>query len=121
MGLHRCVLHATLTVKELSTKGSTSTPFDAILMCVDRHSGYIVAAPITKEGLTSQRAAKLLYRNWFTVFGPQRGLISDKGSAFVSSWFKTLCHLQGVHNAESMRYLSRSNANCIPNRANGTN
>ena len=85
-----------LTVKELGNKGSTSTPFDAVLMCVDEHSGYIVAAPTTKEGLTGQRAAELLYRNWFTVFGPPRELISDKGSAFMSSWFKTFCHLQGV-------------------------
>ena len=30
-----------LTVKELGTKGATSPPFDAVLMCVDRHSGYI--------------------------------------------------------------------------------
>ena len=41
-----------LTVKKLGTTGSTSTPFDGVLMCVDRHSGYIVAAPTTKEGLT---------------------------------------------------------------------
>ena len=43
-----------LTVKEAGAKGSTSTPFDAVLMCVDRHSGYIVAASTTKEGLTGQ-------------------------------------------------------------------
>ena len=98
-----------LTVKELGAKGSTSTPFDAILMCVDRHSGDIVAAPTTKEGLTAQRAAELLYRNWFTVFGPPGELISDKGNAFVSSWFKTFCHQQGVQKAESVAYLSRSN------------
>ena len=59
-----------LTVKEVGNKGSTSTPFDAVLMCVDQHSGYIVAAPATKEWWTGQQAAELLYCNWFTVFGP---------------------------------------------------
>ena len=98
-----------LTVKDLGTKGPTSTPFDAVLLCLDRHLGYIVAHPTTKEGLTGQEAAELLCRNWFTVFGLMRELLSDKGSAFVSCWFKAFCHLQGVHKAESVAYLSRSN------------
>ena len=46
-----------LTVKEFGAKGSTVTPLDAILMCADRHSGYIVAALTTKEGVTGQQAA----------------------------------------------------------------
>ena len=41
-----------LTVKELGTKGSISAPFYAVLMCVDQRSGYISAAPTTKEALT---------------------------------------------------------------------
>ena len=98
------------TVKEPGPKGTPiAVKYDAVLLCVDRHSGYILAAPTTKEGLTGQKAAELLYRNWFTVFGPPRELISDKGSAFVSAWFKTFCHLQGVRKADSVAYLSRSN------------
>ena len=38
-----------LKVKELCTRGSTFTPFDAVRMCVDRHSGYIMAVPTTGE------------------------------------------------------------------------
>ena len=67
---------------------------------MDRYTRYIVAAPTTKERWIGQRTAKLLYRNWFTVFGPIHELIPDKGSAIVSYWFKTFCHLQGVHKAE---------------------
>ena len=78
-------------------------------MCVDGQSGYIVAAPTTKEGLTGERAAEFFYSNWFTMFGSLCELISDKGSAFVGSWLKTFCHLQGVYKAESVAYLSRSN------------
>ena len=43
------------------------------------------------------------------MFRSPRELICDKSSAFVSSCFKTFCHLQGVHKAESVAYLSRSN------------
>ena len=98
-----------LTVEELGTKGSTSTPFDTILLFVDRHSGYIVAAATTKEELTGQRAARLNYHNWFTVLGPPHELMSNKGSAFVSSWFNPFCQLQGVQKTESVAYLSSSN------------
>ena len=82
-----------LTVKDLGTKGSTPTPFDAILMCVDRHSGYIVGGLTTKEGLTGQRAAKLLYCNWFTVLTPPGEVIFEKRQC--------LCDLL-VHKAESL-------------------
>ena len=57
-----------LTVKELGPKGCISALLDAVLMCVDRHSGYSVAGPTNKEELTGQRATELLYCNWFTVF-----------------------------------------------------
>ena len=43
------------------------------------------------------------------MFGPPYELISDKGSAFVSCWFKTFRHLQGVHKGNSVAYVSRSN------------
>ena len=82
-----------LTVKEFGAKGSTSTHIDAVLMCVDRLSGYIVAAFTTKEGSIGLRAAEWLHRNWFSVFGPPRKFISDKGIGFLSFWFKTFCHL----------------------------
>ena len=78
-------------------------------MCMDHHRGYIVAAPTTKEGLTGQRDPELLYCNWFTVFGPRGEPISEKGSALVRSGLKTFCRLQGVHKAESLAYVSKSN------------
>ena len=81
-----------LIVKEHSTGGSTSTPFDAAATCVEQHSGYIVDAPTTKEGLTGQGAAKLT-----TASGPQGSHLPPElaaGSCLVSSWFKILCHLQ---------------------------
>ena len=55
-----------LIVKEHSTQGSTSTPFNTAVMCVEQHSGYIVAAPDTKEDLTGQGAPKLIYCKWST-------------------------------------------------------
>ena len=73
--------------------------FDTTLMCVCRHSGYIVACSATNEGLTGHEAAQILYRSQSTIVGPPQELISDKRSAVVSSWFKTFCHLQWARKA----------------------
>ena len=35
-------------------------PFDSVVICVDRHSGWIIAKPCTKELLTAKRAAHLM-------------------------------------------------------------
>ena len=43
-----------LTVRDLGTNGSTPTPFHTVLMRVDQHSGYILDAATTKQGLTGQ-------------------------------------------------------------------
>ena len=74
-----------VTVKDLGSNRSTGTLIDAVLMRVDRHAGYTVAAPTTKGGLTEQPAAKLLYHNCVTVFDHPGKFISDKGIAFMSS------------------------------------
>jgi hypothetical protein len=35
--------------------------YNSIIICVDRHSGWIIAIPTNKTGLTSEKVAKLLY------------------------------------------------------------
>ena len=63
-----CLDVFSMPVKELGSRESTSCPFDAVLTCVDRQSGNIVAALTSEEGCMDQRAAELLYRNWFRMF-----------------------------------------------------
>ena len=82
-------------------------------MCLDQHSGYIMDASTTKEGLTAPRAAELLYRNGCTVFGPRCKLISEKGSAFMRTLFNSLsCVLTEEHTAyhpQHRYHLTRRN------------
>ena len=43
--------------------------FDCVVLCVDRHSGYIVAVPARKKGLLAKEVAVMMICHWLTVFG----------------------------------------------------
>ena len=83
--------------------------FDCVVLCVDRHSGYIVAVPARKKGLLAKEVAVMMVRHWLTVFGIPLSICSDRGPQFMGGWFKTMCSLMGIRHAKSVAYLSRSN------------
>ena len=83
--------------------------FDCVVLCVDRHSGYVVAVPAHKKGLLAKEVAILMIRHWLTVFGIPRIICSDRGPQFTGGLFKAMCSLVGIHHAKSVDYLSRSN------------
>ena len=83
--------------------------FDCVVLCVDRHSGYVVAVPARKKGLLAKEVAVMMIRHWLTVFDIPRTICSDRGPQFTGGWFKAMCSLMGIHHAKSVAYLSRSN------------
>ena len=84
--------------------------FDCVVLCVDRHSGYVVAVPARKKGLLAKELAGMMIRHWLTVFGISRTTCSDRGPQFTGGWFKAMCSLMGIRHAKSVAYLSQSNA-----------
>ena len=83
--------------------------FDCVVLCVDRHSGYVVAVPAHKKGLLAKEVAVMMIRHWLTVFDIPRTICSDRGPQFTGGWFKAMCSLMGIRHAKSVAYLSRSN------------
>ena len=83
--------------------------FDCVVLCVDRHSGYVVAVPARKKGLLAKEVAVMMIRHWLTVFDIPRTICSDRGPQFTGGWFKAMCSLMGIRHAKSVAYLSRSN------------
>ena len=83
--------------------------FDCVVLCVDRHSGYVVAFPARKKGLLAKEVAVMMNRHWLTVFDIPRTICSDPGPQFTGGWFKAMCSLMGIRHAKSVAYLSRSN------------
>ena len=83
--------------------------FDCVVLCVDRHSGYVVAVPARKRGLLAKEVAVMIICHWLTVFDIPRTICSDRGPQFTGGWFKAMCSLMGIHHARSVAYLSQSN------------
>ena len=84
--------------------------FDAMLLCVDRHTGWIIAIPTQKTGLTSERAVDLLLQKWTDLGGGIPSVItSDQGSQFVGAWFRTMCARLGIRQAFSQAYRAQAN------------
>ena len=61
--------------------------FDCAVLCVDRHSGYVVAVPARKRGLLPKGVAVMMIRHWLTVFDMARTICSDRGPQFSGGWF----------------------------------
>ena len=83
--------------------------FDCVVLCVDRHSSYVVAVPARKKGLLAKELAVMMIRHWLTVFGIPRTICSDRGPQFTGRWFKAMCSLMGIRHTKSVAYHSRSN------------
>ena len=83
--------------------------FDCVVLCVDRHSGYVVDVLACKKGLLAKEVAVMMIRHWLTVFDILRTICSDRGPQFSGGWFKAMCSLTGIRHAKSVAYLSRSN------------
>ena len=64
--------------------------FDSLLLCVDRLSGWIIAKPTTKLGLTAEKAAHLVMENGWDTFGIPAIITSDQGPQFVGQWWRTM-------------------------------
>ena len=83
--------------------------FNCAILCVDRHSGYVVAVPARKKGLLAKEVAVMMIRHWLTVFDIHGTICSDRGPQFTGGWFKAMCSLMRIRHAKSVAYLSRSN------------
>jgi len=75
---------------------------------VDRHSGWIVAVPFLYKGLTSERVAKEMYKQW-GIFGIPTTVTSDRGAHFIGAWWQAMCAAQGVRVAYGQAYHHQAN------------
>ncbi|MBW0567462.1 hypothetical protein O181_107177 [Austropuccinia psidii MF-1] len=74
----------------LITQLPLSNSFDSILVIVDRFSKMEVFIP-TMSSITSLDLAHIFIKNIFSKHGLPSGIVSDRGSLFVSSFWTNLC------------------------------
>ena len=78
--------------------------YDALLLCVDRFSGWVIAIPTQKEGLSAERTAHLMMENVWNFFGIPQIITSDQGANFAGRWWKTMCARLGIRQAYSQAH-----------------
>jgi hypothetical protein len=83
--------------------------YNTMAVCVDRHSGWIVAIPSFDKGLTGAKLAKAMLKNYWRPFGIPSIISSDQGSHFVNTWWQTMCSLMGIRQAFSQAYHHQAN------------
>ena len=83
--------------------------FDCYLLCVDRLTGWMIARPTTKQGLSGEKAAHLLMDSSWGEVGLPSVVTCDQGTQFTSQWFVTMCLRLGVRMAFSQAHRSQAN------------
>ena len=54
--------------------------YNTMAVCVDLHSGWVIAIPVMDKGLTGAKLAKLMVREFWRPFGVPSFISSDQGS-----------------------------------------
>lgn len=83
--------------------------YDALVLCVDRHSGWIIAIPTQKFGLTAEKLGHLMMDNGWNLFGVPSIITSDQGPQFSGAWWRTICGRLGIRTAYSQAHKPQSN------------
>ncbi len=83
--------------------------FDCFLLMVDRLTGWMIARPSQKLGVTGEKAARLLRDNSWGEVGVPYIVTSDQGSQFISQFWTTLCARLGVRCAMSQAHRPQAN------------
>lgn len=83
--------------------------YDMLAVCIDRHSGWIVAVPCRNKGLTGAKVAKAMLKFQWRPFGIPSKISSDQGSHFTGAWWHTMCATLGIRHAFSQAYHHRAN------------
>ena len=84
--------------------------YDYLMVCVDRHTGWIIAIPTRKVGLTGEKVAKLLLQKWLDMGGGIPSIITcDQDPRFIGAWFQAMCARLGIRQAFSQAYRPQTN------------
>ena len=82
--------------------------YDCMVVCVDRHSGWMVVVPELTQGLTGTKVAKAMLKEW-QPFGVPARITSDQGPHFANSWWKTMCGGLGISHIYTQPYHHQAN------------
>jgi transposase InsO family protein len=80
---------------------------NSVLVIVDRFTKYALFIP-TSNTLTTSGLADVLLAHVFSRFGIPKGIISDRGSLFISKFWATFCHHLAMKRKLSTAYYPQT-------------
>jgi hypothetical protein len=83
--------------------------FDYCFVIVDRLSGYILAIPCSKKGLTARKAAGLFLQHCVNLMGVPVEIVCDNDNLITSEFFSDLCDLIGIAQHRAVIYRPKGN------------
>ena len=83
--------------------------YDCFVLCVDRHSGWMVAVPELYKGLSGAKVAQKMLQHLWRPFGIPSIMTSDHGAQFANAWWQEMCAHFGVEHAFSHAYEHQAN------------
>ena len=89
--------------------GQDGQQYDSVFVIVDRLSGYILAIPCLKEGLTAEGAARLFMNHCVQVTGVTLEMLSDCDHLITGNFFQALCDELGIEQHTAIIYRPKGN------------
>jgi len=86
---------------------TTATGNRYVLSMIDKFTRWVELAPIPNMEATT--VAKAFFETWLCRYGAPSTIVSDQGTQFESSLFKTLCELSGIIKCRTTPYHPQSN------------
>jgi transposase InsO family protein len=90
-------------------KGIDGKEYNYVLVIVCRLSGYILAVPCLKAGLTAVSLAQIFLEKCVSFIGIPNEIVSDQDHLISSKFFSTLCGLLGIEQHFSIIYRPKGN------------
>ena len=101
------LVHVDYVGMEVTVAAKEKPVVKNILVVVDHFTRYVQAF-ITKNH-TARTTARVLYNNFFSVFGFPQKLLSDQGTEFTGDVIATMCKLLGIEKIRTTPYHPQTN------------
>jgi hypothetical protein len=90
-----------------STETGGNTPYNALLVIVDRYTKVAKYIPC-QDTIDAPELAQLFLKNWYPDQGMPESIISDRGSLFTSKFWSALCYYLNVRRQLSTAFHPQS-------------
>ena len=98
-----------IDVFQMPTVQMEGKTYDCMVLCIDRHSGWMVVIPELISGMTGAKVARAMLKTQWRPFGIPTKITSDQGPHFVNSWWKAMCATLGINHVYTQPYHHQAN------------